>query len=568
MRRSAWPAVFAACVVAAGLRSILLGKDANWDLKNYHFYNAWALLNGRIGVDVAPAQLQTWHSPLADLPFYWLVNAFAEPRWVAFWMALPVAIVGFFLLRMLALLFPFDRARANGTLWIAAAAAVGLTGSAGAATWGTTMNEWPPAALLMAGLWLAVRAAIQEHPAVEGGGAHRRAFAWAGLLVGCAVGVKLTYAVFALGFLVACLAFGSVRERIVRTATAGAMAAIGFLACYGWWGWILWREFANPFFPYFNAWFQSPWWEPVNFFDRTFGPRDWRQWIFFPVYFARRHLLVAEVSFRDYRLAALLAVALAAWIVSRVRNLRENPHAAPPIPAREARAWWLLGVFTLVSYLAWLKLYGIYRYLVPLELLSGALVVGGILYVFQRGRVRVAVVIVLAALLVGTTRPGSWGRIPFGSTYFDVAAPAIPADSLVIVGYRHPFAYAAPFFPAGTRFVSPVNNFLDIGQHNRLAKKADAAIRGHTGPRYLLSYKQRTPHDDRTLAHFGLAVEEARCMAVPSSMDDDHMRLCPLRGTSPGPSAPAAPPGAKYAISAPPAARRRARRSRATPARA
>jgi hypothetical protein len=525
--RFLWPAVFAACVLAAGLRSILLGKDANWDLKNYHLYNAWALLSGRIGVDVAPAQLQTWHSPLADLPFHWLVTTVTEPRWVAFWMALPAAVAGFFLLRTLAVLFPFDRARANGALWIAAAAAVGLTGAAGAATWGTTMNEWPPAALLMAALFLAVRAAV------EGERVRRRAFAAAGLLVGCAVGLKLTYAVFALGFFVACLAFGPVRARLVRTATAGACAALGFVACYAWWGWILWSEFANPFFPYFNAWFQSPWWEPVDFFDRSFGPRDWRQWIFFPVYFARSHLLVGEVSFRDWRLATLMAVTIAAWIVSRVRNLRENPYAAPPARAREARGWWLLGIFTLVSYAAWIKLYGIYRYLVPVELLSGALIVGCVLYVFQRGRVRVAVVIVLAVLLVGTTRPGSWGRIPFGSSYFDVSPPPVPADSLVVLGYRHPLAYAAPFFTPGTRFVSPVNNFLDIGQHNRMAKAADAAIRVHKGPRFFLSYKERTPHDERTLAHFGLSLDEAACQVVPSSMDENHMRLCPLRAGSP-----------------------------------
>jgi hypothetical protein len=517
-----WPAILGACVVAAGLRSVLLGKDANWDLKNYHWYNAWALLHARHGIDVAPAQLQTWHSPLADLPFYALATTLSEPRWVAFWMALPTALAGYFLVRMLAVLFPFDRARANGALWISAAAAIGLTGAAGAATWGTTMNEWPPAALLMAGLWIAVRAAVERK------GTRRRAFALAGFLVGCAVGVKLTYAVFALGFLVSCLAFGSVRERFARAAFAGAFAALGFLALYGWWGWILWRDFANPFFPYFNAHFQSSWWEPVDFFDRTFGPRDWRQWIFFPVYFARQSLLVSEVSFRDWRLATLLAVAVIAWIASRLRNLRENPFAAPPVGSPEANGWRMLGLFTLTSYLVWLKLYGIYRYLVPLELVSGALIVAGVLYVVQRGRVRVAVVLALAVLLVGTTRPGSWGRVPFGESYFDVAVPAIPADSLVIVGYRHPLAYAAPFFPPGTRFVSPANNFMDLEQRNRLATAADSAIRGHKGPRYLLSYKVRTPHDDRTLAHFGLALDEARCLPVPSSMDDNHMRLCPL----------------------------------------
>jgi len=521
--RYLWPAVFAACVLGAGLRSILLGKDANWDLKNYHWYNAWAWLHGRHAIDVAPAQLQSWHNPLADLPFHGLVHAVSDPRWVAFWMALPTAVAAFFLLRILALLFPFDRARANGVLWIGAAAVIGVTGAAGAATWGTTMNEWPPAALLMAALWLAVRATV------AGEGAERRSFAAAGFLVGCAVGVKLTYAVFAFGFLAGCLAFGPARERLTRVLLAGALAAAGFLATYGWWGWILWSEYGNPFFPYFNGIFRSPWWEPIDFFDRNFGPRDWRQWIFFPWYFAQRSLLVSEVAFRDWRLATLLALTIAAWIASRVRNLRENPNAPPPVPEPEAAGWWLLGTFTLASYVAWLKLYGIYRYLVPLELVSGALIVGCVMYVFRRGRVRVATVLVLAALLVGTTRPGSWGRIPFGERYFDISVPAIPADSLVILGYRHPFAYAAPFFTPGVRFVSPVNNFLDLGQKNRLAMTAERLIREHRGPRYYLAYKKRTPHDDRTLAWFGLALDEAACQVVPSSMDEDHLRLCPVK---------------------------------------
>ena len=65
----------------------------------------------------------------------------------------------------------------------------------------------------------------------------------------------------------------------------------GFVLSYGWWGWTLYREFGNPFFPFFNAIFQSPWWEPASLFDRNFGPRTLPQWLFFPLYFAREHKL-------------------------------------------------------------------------------------------------------------------------------------------------------------------------------------------------------------------------------------------------------------------------------------
>ena len=522
-RRWGWPAAFAACVVVAGLRSVALGKDANWDLRNYHWYNAWSLLNGRFDLDVAPAMLQTYHNPLADLPFYGLVHAVQDPRIVAFAMGAYTAAAAYFLLRILVLLFPFDRDRANGAIWIACATLVGLTGASGTATWGSTMNEWPSAALALAALWLAVRAAV------EGEARHPYDCAAGSFLMGCAVGLKLTYGVFAVGLVASCIAYGSLRARLSRPLWAAVLMGLGFLATYGWWGWILWREFGNPFFIYFNSLFQSPWWEAIDFYDRNFGPRDWKQWIFFPIYFARRSLLVGEVAFRDYRLAVLLLLTIAAWAMSRARNLRENPNAPAPPPDPLAAPWRALVLFTLVSYVAWLELFGIYRYLVPLEAVSGALIVGSVLYVWKSGRWRLAVVALLAILLVGTTRPGTWGRIEFGQSYFDVKAPELAPDPLVIMGYRHPMAYAAPFFRADARFVSPANNFLDVQQRNLLARRADELIRGHRGALYLLAYKEIDPFDERTLAHFGLVLDEPGCKAVPSSMDVDYMRICPLR---------------------------------------
>jgi hypothetical protein len=519
-----WPGALLLLWIAAGLRSIALGKDVNWDLKNYHWYNAWAVLNGRVGYDVAPAQLQTYHNPLGDLPFYGLVHAIQNPRTVAFIMALPVAVAAYFLLRTLLLLFPFDRDRANGVVWIVAAALIGLTGGGGIAAWGATFNEWPSIALVMAALWLAVRAAIE--------GEGRRPFACVagGFLVGCAMGLKLTFAVYALGFLASCMAYGTLAERLKRPLVAGIFIGLGFLATYGWWGWILWREFANPFFPYFNSIFQSPWWSPVDFFDRNFGPRNWRQAIFFPLYFAREPLLVAEISFRDWRFATLFVLALMSWAISRWRNLRENPNAPPPPPAPSDAAWRILALFALVSYLAWLKVFGIYRYLAALEVLSGALIVGCVLYIAPRGRVRMVIVVVLTGLLVGTTRMGGgWGRAEFGKTYFDLVAPELAPNALVIIGYSYPLAYAAPFFRADARFVSPANNFIMPGESHRLAKQADELIRGHRGPLYQLQIDPVLAQDPRTLAYFGLVRDEPGCRRVRSSYDNNQLRICPLR---------------------------------------
>jgi hypothetical protein len=496
--------VLAACVLAAGARSISLGQDGNWDLKNYHWYNAWALMNGRMGWDLAPAQVQTYYNPIGDLPFYFLVHVLPGPKLVAFAMALSTAIAAYFLIRLCATLFSPSR------FSIVAATAIGVTGAAGQATIGSTMNEWLSAAFLLPAIYLATRNLAQ--------GAGRRSpdFGLAAFLVGCSVGLKLTYGVFGIGFLAALLASGPWREGLRRTGWATLFMFAGFLLFGGYWAWTMAREFGNPTFPYYNHVFASPWWEPVAFFDRNWGPREPLQWLLFPLYFARQSTLVSEVAFRDYRLAALLVLAIAAviaWAIGRQR--------LPP-------TWRFLAIFTVVSYLVWLPLFGIYRYLVPLELLSGPLIVGCLVYLLHSGALRLVAIGIVAVLLVGTTRPMSWGRIPFGERYFDVHVPELEPNALVIMGFSHPMAYNIPFFRSDARFVSPASNFLMPGQKNRLARRIEDVIRTHTGPIYLMEYRARVGQDPATLAHFGLAFAEAPCRPIRSPFSDNYVQVCPV----------------------------------------
>jgi len=46
-----------------------LGQDVNWDLQNYHLYDPYAWLHDRLTLDIAPAQMQSWHNPALDVPF-------------------------------------------------------------------------------------------------------------------------------------------------------------------------------------------------------------------------------------------------------------------------------------------------------------------------------------------------------------------------------------------------------------------------------------------------------------------------------------------------------------------
>jgi hypothetical protein len=514
--RWSWPLALVACVIAAGLASVANRLDVNWDLRNYHFYNAYAFVTGRLGWDIAPAQLQTYHNPLLDLPFYYLVQEIPSPRVIAFAMASTTGVAAFCLLRILAALFP--KGVEDRALWIALAFIAGVTGSMGRSVIGSTMNEWPPAMLMMLSLAIVVTSTVAH------GEPRRLEIALASLLAGFAVGLKLTYGMFGLGFAFSLAAFGTPRERLRRAALGGVFLFAGFLATYGFWGATLYREFGSPFFPYFNDIFRSPWSEPVALIDLNFGPRNALQAIFFPLYFARESRLVSEVSFRDWRLATLFVLALLAlgcWLWRR----RLAGAGTPRDFAATKHAWQLLAVFTLVSYLAWLKLFDIYRYLVPLEMLAAPLIVGCVLYLVPGRNARRAVVVILVALLVGTTRTASWGRLDFRGAYFDVAVPDLAPNSLVIMGYAEPMSYAIAFARPDARFVYPWNNFLHYDQHNLMAERVREVIRGHRGPIYSMAF-ENSGSLPTLLDKYGLELDARSCLPVRSYLDSSAMRLC------------------------------------------
>ena len=86
-----------------GIIAITLGQDNFWDLRNYHYYNPYALMHGRFLTDIQVSQLQTYFNPTLDLLFYSLIENF-HPKVATFLMAFiqgingPLIMVLFFIL--------------------------------------------------------------------------------------------------------------------------------------------------------------------------------------------------------------------------------------------------------------------------------------------------------------------------------------------------------------------------------------------------------------------------------------------------------------------------------------
>ncbi len=67
-------------LVVLPVASLSLGSDAGWDLRNYHLYDPFAILNGRFETDLYAAQLQSFLILDQDFVLYLLRKAILPPR--------------------------------------------------------------------------------------------------------------------------------------------------------------------------------------------------------------------------------------------------------------------------------------------------------------------------------------------------------------------------------------------------------------------------------------------------------------------------------------------------------
>jgi len=304
--------------------------------------------------------------------------------------------------------------------------------------------------------------------------------------------------------------------------------AAAFAATAGPWMLLLWQRYANPLFPYFNDVFRSPWADPVSFSATRFGPQSAAEWLAFPfVLLVRLEGYVSEPAFRDARPALLYVLALTALAVAIARRTRPRvPGAAAT--AGSAAAWRFVAAFFVVSFVAWAALYRIWRYLVPLELLAGALIAGLIVRMAPPKRTVLALAAAFVLVAVTAKFP-TWWRQRFDGPFLAVTMPPVKPGALVLLVNPEPMSYVLPSFPPDARFAGLVSNFNDPDRRNRLQQTIAAAIRDHEGPLYALAIPPGRNLGADALAKMGLA--RRSCAEIRTNLRASPLELCELART-------------------------------------
>ncbi|MHB8211390.1 MAG: hypothetical protein ACYDDP_08615 [Acidithiobacillus sp.] len=461
---------FAAIVSFAAYK---LGADMNWDVLNYHFYNGYAFLSGRMLSDTL-GTLQSYLDPLLNSYYYILITRLSplqENMVIATMQSISISLLYFLTNWIIATASP----AINAMLRIAISLMISATAILGPIFWseiGGTMGDTLLSSGVIGGLYLALLS-------LNGNNQEKTNYtlvAAAGLLLGFVSGLKFTNIIYVVGLFSAYtisslmstpLSYKTgMRKLVILAVTTITAIFITDLPMSV----TLLNRFGNPIFPFYNNIFMSPYYIGTAFHDMRWFPETIFGYLFMPLkmWHTRKHFGL-EFPFTSFFFGVVelllpfyFAVCWYRWKNKVAVNIKIM----------------FLTLFFVSSFVAWEIVFSYYRYIAALEILSPLLVVSilGELFKFNK----YAIVIITALLLItgiNETRP-DWGRINYGETYFGLSKADFSGyrNSLLIAGYM-PIGFVIPYFQKSNQVISiPVKGFTKLFIKDYFVKKLDMAI--------------------------------------------------------------------------------------------
>ncbi|MEJ6021468.1 hypothetical protein [Ramlibacter sp. PS4R-6] len=245
----AWTAALAAIALAAIPLSMgYIGL--NWDALNHHIYLGWTAEHPRFGQDWLAASYQSFQYPYLYWPAYRLAAAGTDGVTAGVVLAELNVLVTPALSLLAAACIPgrewFHVAMRLMSVALAFSSAVVLSMVAG------TGNDLLAAIPLVWAIALSVRAVAV--PGLDERALLRSAIGSAAL-GGIATAFKLSNGVIVVVLPLLWLWPGDAwRPRLARTVLAGLVAALAFFVAYAPWGWQVWQQTGNPFYPIADDW--------------------------------------------------------------------------------------------------------------------------------------------------------------------------------------------------------------------------------------------------------------------------------------------------------------------------
>ena len=496
-------------LLAGAIYTWFVGEDVNWDWLNYHEYNVWAVIHNRYSIDALPAGFQTYFNPTVYYPVYYLRHFLPLP----YGLMIIGAVHGLNLLLIYFLIRALLRETATASA-IGAAILIAAVGPMTLSEVGTSFSDILTALPILAGCVLILSSGESQHGR----------YILAGLLIGAAIGLKLTNAVYAIGAAAAVLAAS---RPVLATLCLGLGGAIGAVATGGAWGLMLWRELGNPIFPLFNAVFQSRELMPMNIMDWQFLPRGILDALAYPFYWLVGDNRSSEYPFRDARFAVatvLIVLGIGRGLVTRTDIFTR----------RDTQFLLFFGV----SYAAWLGVFSIQRYAIVLELLCAPLIVlliarvsaaapGSASLRITSMRLNAAMLVVAVAIALWS-QPGDWFRRPWSNAYNPAISKSLEQPALYLL-LDKPLAYIAPRLPPQSLFYQIADIALPIMPDGKFDRRIRTALNDPPPGGTWGLHTRDKPIREGLLERYGVKLDASRvCVEIEGAWLGTAIEACPL----------------------------------------
>ncbi len=465
---------------AGGIISNYLGFDYDWDTRDYHLYNPYAFLNGRIGFDIMPASIMSYYNPLLDMFFYLVtIHLNDYPNLAAFILGLSYGLLLYMVFKISEIVFnmhPFSKLLSFLTMFLCSTSLCLLV------IVGRPSHDIFEAFLILLSLWLLLYNWEKKGNCVP--------IILSGIVMGAVVGFKYIYAPAAIGaFLALCFYRKLFKNPYKDLLIFSLSGACGFLIVNGFWMLELYQTFGNPIMPHFSEIFKNEWInsaikiqnEDANYCSHIKNSRLW--------------ILLTNHLKDDRYLLVYIVFVLNLFIWKKGNNDEMKKQCG--INAEYGNFLLLFSIFFIIFIF---KMAIIFRYMLPVIALSGILVVVFIhkfLWVvhLRKHLYRNAFILILCIFSVAVLHYDKDGykrkmrRYPIREKVFIAQDANIPDNAIVmvvptsgiVVPYQNPKARYV-YFPEYRWIKVNVQIFSDEGY-----KKLRSYINAQKDNTYLLS---------------------------------------------------------------------------------
>lgn len=348
--------MFSILMIISVIMSVSLKNEISWDFTNYHYYNAWAFFNNRLNFDIVPASFNTFLNPVLDFPLYFYIQWFNDyPALIWALQGIWGGLMLFSVYKITTLFWNYKKF--NVTFLLLILCSVILTGEGVGTQLGSSANEIPVAFFILWGFYILLKMITFPDSQTF------KKFFFAGIVMGLGFGLKQTVVTYCLASgltLILCYKYLNNPVKSIFFFALGGL--FGYLIINGYFMYKYWILYENPFFPFLNGIFKSPYFDNFNYRDTRFLP-TLENFIIYPFLWHGKAYQICENYYTDIRLTLYYTVFMIFGIFILCFKKQGNKFI-------QNKSLMTLFVFLSLSFFLWLLLFSYMRYAVVIEVIG------------------------------------------------------------------------------------------------------------------------------------------------------------------------------------------------------